>query len=157
IVRTFSQSRRPIVSPSRLEKPQKNPNREALFQSCVPFRFRGLSQFGAGRTAPPLRKGGRGILLLCPVAPNGALLLITSQPLDHLQPYRKPAISHDSSLLITWFPLDQLLTAPSILHPRSSILVHSALLTSFHPLDHLPRAGSLQISRDSSLLITSCL
>jgi hypothetical protein len=39
IVRTFRQSRRPIVSPSRLEKPQKNPNREALFQSCGPFRF----------------------------------------------------------------------------------------------------------------------
>ena len=77
IARTFSQSRRPIVPPTRLEKPQKSPNRAALRQSRVPFRF----FVAAPRLAPPLARGGWGGRSAVQVLTS--LQLITSLPLDH--------------------------------------------------------------------------
>jgi hypothetical protein len=67
IAPTFSQSRRPLVTPARLEKPQKSPNRAALRQSRVPFRF-------SRPRLPPFTGGPRG-----GVIPNSELRIPNSQ------------------------------------------------------------------------------
>jgi hypothetical protein len=60
----------PIMTPARLEKPQKNPNRAALRQSRVPFRFSDRrathsattgSRLEATHRSPPSQGGAGGV------------------------------------------------------------------------------------------------